>query len=595
MFNAFLAVCAAIATLIYVQYPFLHMILIMPFLIISIGVDNMFLMLKSWRLTCDSYHGRLSKASQSDEVLVYSITEVSVSLMITSLTDGFSFLVGSLSDFIAVRVFCVYCSLAILYMFLFQITLLTGLMVLHGRREVVQRHCLTFLKCKSTPLKHEDAYKQIGNSKYDDGLYTAISKKKHVELDHLERSDVWSRLTRFYQKPQVKFLGLVCYIGYLAVALNFLLQLPLGLDLKLLTPDNSYAALEIRAQERLFADYGAFCFAVIKTKKLELHKSSERQKLLKFYSILTKGGLVSPGEFWLEQFANFTENGDFHTEKLFMKTVIKFLEDERYSKYRSDIKFGKDGSIEAIKMIMRIRKLGAENDPPRAAWMRRLFKSSHYDGFVYDTSFLLVDQQATTLQNVIANVAIAVLVMLTVAILLIPRPISALAIAFCIISINVGVVGGLSAVGTRLDIISMITIVMSIGFSVDYATHITFHYLISQNDRLKQALEVVAFPIIQAATSTLVGVAILGVVPSYMIRTFVLTVVFVVIIGLVHAIFFLPILLGTVVPDSEFIRPYEAEKPVFHFEDPQVMEFQKVGYFEDFGVSVCRENNVGLA
>lgn len=94
---------------------------------------------------------------------------------------------------------------------------------------------------------------------------------------------------------------------------------------------------------------------------------------------------MSKGEFWLISFEQFTNGTLFKTEKDFMLDVIRFLEHSEYSKYRSDIKFDNKGHISAIKMIMRIRGLGAANDPPRAKFMRQVMKETKYNGFVYDT------------------------------------------------------------------------------------------------------------------------------------------------------------------------------------------------------------------
>lgn len=95
---------------------------------------------------------------------------------------------------------------------------------------------------------------------------------------------------------------------------------------------------------------------------------------------------MSKGDFWLEIFENsFDSDRSPNTEKEFMQALIHFLEAKPYMKYRSDIKFNNTGHIVAIKVIMRIRKLGPKNDGPRAEFMRRLMRNSEFEGFVYDT------------------------------------------------------------------------------------------------------------------------------------------------------------------------------------------------------------------
>ena len=62
----------------------------------------------------------------------------------------------------------------------------------------------------------------------------------------------------------------------------------------------------------------------------------------------------------------------------------------------------------------------------------------------------------------------------------------------------------------NLDPISMITIIMSIGFSVDFSAHITYGYVSSPSyytaqEKTVNALERLAWPVFQGAISTILG------------------------------------------------------------------------------------------
>ncbi|KAK5984912.1 Patched protein 9, partial [Trichostrongylus colubriformis] len=442
-------------------------------------------------------------------LFVDALTETAASLFLTSLTDGLSFSIGSVSDFYAVRVFCTYCAMAILFMFLFQITFFNAVMVLCCRREIAGRHSLF---CYRVP--------QTGKQK------SAISTSSLS-------ATLGESLARFVSTTPAKIFIVVLYLVYLTASINFALELPLGLDLKLLAPTGSYLAEFLRAEERLFNDYGTYCFAVVRLRNCS--------------------PFASKGEFWLEEFEKF-HAGKALTKHAFNSALLSLS--AKKPQYRTDIKFDPDGDIKATKMMMRIRLLGTVNEKPRTEILRKIMLDSEFDGFVYDTSFLIVDQQLTTVTGVITNVVTAILTMLVICILMVPRPLSASCIAVSILSINLGVVGALSAAGIRLDIISMITIVMSIGFSVDYVTHTTFHFIVQRNDRLKKCLVVMTEPILQAALSTVVGVSLLALVPSYIVRTFVMTVFAVVAIGVLHGLIFVPVLLAAIVPDTEYLEQY---------------------------------------
>ena len=81
------------------------------------------------------------------------------------------------------------------------------------------------------------------------------------------------------------------------------------------------------------------------------------------------------------------------------------------------------------------------------------------------------------LPTTIQCVTVAAIVMMIISLIFIPNPICSPWVAFSIISIEIGVVGFMTVWDVYLDSISMINLIMCIGFSVDFSAHISYHFM----------------------------------------------------------------------------------------------------------------------
>ena len=154
----------------------------------------------------------------------------------------------------------------------------------------------------------------------------------------------------------------------------------------------------------------------------------------------------------------------------------------------------------------------------------------------------------------IQSVSVASVIMMLVSLVFIPNPLCSVWVGFSIISIEVGVIGFMSLWNVNLDSISMIQLIMCIGFSVDFSAHISYAYLAakanSPDERVRESLYGLGLPILQGALSTILGILTLYFAPSYIFRTFFKTVFLVVLFGAFHGLFLLPVLLSYFGPGS---------------------------------------------
>lgn len=154
----------------------------------------------------------------------------------------------------------------------------------------------------------------------------------------------------------------------------------------------------------------------------------------------------------------------------------------------------------------------------------------------------------------IQNLCYGALMMMITSFIFIPNILCSLWVAFSIISIEIGVVGYMALWDINLDSVSMINLIMCIGFSVDFTAHICYAYMASSakrpKDKMSECLYSLGLPICQGSFSTILGVIALLLADSYLFSVFFKMVFMVIFFGAMHGLFLLPVLLSLCGPGS---------------------------------------------
>merc|ERR1712141_829887 len=111
-------------------------------------------------------------------------------------------------------------------------------------------------------------------------------------------------------------------------------------------------------------------------------------------------------------------------------------------------------------------------------------------------------------------------------------------------SIGVNVFGFMILWDINLDVVSIISLIMCIGFSVDFCAHICHSYFHSEENspakKVEHSLTTYGLPVTQGAISTMLGVTPFFFIDSYILQTFAKMVILVAAFGLFHGILVIP-------------------------------------------------------
>ncbi|XP_077127941.1 patched domain-containing protein 3 [Ranitomeya variabilis] len=530
-----LAVLSSFGLLLLCGVPFVATVANAPFLILGVGVDDMFIMISSWQQT--------KVKDKVEERMAETYAEAAVSITITTLTDVLAFYIGILTSFKSVQSFCIYTGTAILFCFLYNVTCFGAFLALNGRREESNRHWFT---CKKVAEKKDDHRSPAYNMCCVGGGYSHITDK---ETDHPMTSFFRKQYGPFLTNIWTKIFVLILYGGYLASSIYGCFQVQEGIDLRNLATDGSYIRSFYDDEDLYFSEFGPRVMVVV-TKKVSYWDSDVQSKIDRCLDSFINNSYVSGGslsESWMSVYIdvakrmnlNISDKNNFISNLSILFNVVPDFEQD------VDLQ---SGAITASRFfIQTVNVTSAVDERDMLNQVRDTAKSCEIPVLVYHPAFIYFDQYAVIIDNTIQNVAVAAATMFVISLLLIPNPLCSLWVTFTIASIIVGVTGFMAYWDVNLDSISMINLVICIGFSVDFSAHITYAYVSNQksnvNDKMTDALHSLGYPIVQGAVSTILGVVALSAAQCYIFRTFFKIIFLVISFGLIHGLVFLPVFL----------------------------------------------------
>lgn len=220
------------------------------------------------------------------------------------------------------------------------------------------------------------------------------------------------------------------------------------------------------------------------------------------------------------------------------------------------MKFNEDDTkIIASRFLVQALNITDTNHEKRMVKdLRQLVHDSPLEASIFHPYFVFFDQFELVRPTSVQSMIIGAIIMMLISFIFIPNILCSLWVAFSIVSIELGVAGYMALWDVNLDSISMINLIMCIGFSIDFTAHICYTFMASNannsDERVRDALYSLGMPIFQGAVSTILGCIALLLADSYIFLVFFKMIFLVITFGALHGLFLLPVLLSLFGPVS---------------------------------------------
>ena len=253
-------------------------------------------------------------------------------------------------------------------------------------------------------------------------------------------------------------------------------------DRRILAKDDSYLKRFLSAQEKHFEL--SIGVNIVESSEVDYELSSTQQQIRELTNIVKanehyKQQTVS----WMEQFSQYAKEFKKNiTSKRFLPELKAFLSIPNFALFKQDLKFSEDGTkLEASRVLCFMKNDGSSIFQKNAMLTLRddIARKSKLDAFPITRPFIFFEQYVLISRETIRNLIIAGLAVFIVTSPFLVDCTVALLVVLNFAALICELFGLMVIWNVSLNSVTMITLVMAIGFAVDYSAHIAHAYVTS--------------------------------------------------------------------------------------------------------------------
>jgi Niemann-Pick C1 protein len=573
----FLSLCGVEASLIIIE--------VVPFLVLAVGVDNLFIIVHS----CEREERKMPPDCSISELVGRSIAEVAPSLLLTTTSEVAAFLLGAISSMPAVRAFSLYAGVAVFFNFLLQITAFLSMMSLDVRRQKMYRFdLLCCFKINKRTLPDGIVFKE--------SLLFWFMKKiwaEYIVLNPITRP-FWLLIFG------LTFTASLCGIPWIEIGLNQKLALPAdsyvqdyfnNLNKYLHIGPPVYFVIKdgfnyTKVSDQNLICSGAYCNMyslgnqiTMASRNPNVTRIAETPSIWldAYFAYLESstccGHIGSNTSDWCDLTGNITgcqrcmpAGKPRPSAKEFTDNLKHFLKANPsvtcavagHAAYGSAVVVNKKSEIGATYVMTYHTILKDSADFIAALNQARIISANltytlNHSVFPYSVFYVYYEQYLTIISAMAFNLGVSFAAVFTVTALLLGLRLWATTIIIgMVFMIIVHMLGVMSLVGINANAVSLVNLVMTVGIAVEFCSH-SVRWFLSCNentrmDRAKSALSHVGSSVFSGITITkFIGVFVLIFAESQLFRVYYFGMyISMVIIGAAHSLILLPVILSFV-------------------------------------------------